>query len=340
MPCSSPGPLKACAKENAGNRSEMERATPESSVLMSTRPPRGTTMGEEGSNLYDPRQVKFSLRISFVIKVAVNHRGNLGQAGRFPLNLAKEVFELDAGTGFGVAVFNDDGAGEGDPPFLASGMQDAAGAGDDDGVFGDGQRLVAARRIDSVSHEIVDGDGAVENGAGAQDGAGFNNRAFIDSRIPTNDDIIFNDDGKRADGLKNSTDLRAGGDVAIAAYLRARADESVGIDHGVLTNVSADVDEHWRHTNNAAGDMGTIANAGAAWNNANPVGNGKGMKGERGFVEEGQLRRVNGHVDDGAHAETKEDSLFHPGVGAPTHGGSGIRFSCANIAAIEGFLEG
>ena len=41
----------------------------------------------------------------------------------------------------GVAVFYDDGAGERNSPLLAGGMQHASGTGDDDGVFGDDERL-------------------------------------------------------------------------------------------------------------------------------------------------------------------------------------------------------
>lgn len=156
---------------------------------------------------------------------------------------------------------------------MAGGVQYAAGAGYDDGVFGDDQRLIVARRIHGIANEIVDGDGAVENGAGAEDGAGFNDSAFVDSRIPTNDDVIFNDNGKSADGFKYSTNLRARGDVAIAANLRARADQGMRIDHRVFTDVSTHIDEHWRHADHAASDMSAVTNTGATRNDANTVGN-------------------------------------------------------------------
>jgi len=54
--------------------------------------------------------------------------------------LAKEIFELDAGAGFGVAVFDDYGAGEGESPLFAAGVRDGARTGDYDGVLGDDQR--------------------------------------------------------------------------------------------------------------------------------------------------------------------------------------------------------
>ena len=257
-----------------------------------------------------------------------------------PFNLAEEVFELDAGAGFGVAVFDDDGAGERETPFLAGGVQYATGTGDDDGVFGDDQRLIVTRRIDGIAHEIVDWDGAIENGAGSEHGAGFNDSAFVDSRIPTNDYIIFNDNGQSADGFEYSTDLGARGDVAIAAYLRARTDQGVGIDHRVFTYVSSHIDEHRRHADYAAADMSAVANAGAARNDANTVGNREGMKRVGGFVKEGEHGRIDVHVHDGTHSKAEEDSLFHPGVDAPTRGGSGIGFRSANLASIECFLKG
>ncbi len=45
-------------------------------------------------------------------------------------------------------------------------MRDGARTGDHDGVFRNDQRQVVARGVDGVAHEIVDGDGTVEDGAG------------------------------------------------------------------------------------------------------------------------------------------------------------------------------
>ena len=55
--------------------------------------------------------------------------------------LAKEIFQLDAGAGFGVAVFNDYSAGERESPFFAGGMRDGARTGDHDGVFRNDQKI-------------------------------------------------------------------------------------------------------------------------------------------------------------------------------------------------------
>lgn len=218
-------------------------------------------------------------------------------------------------------------------------MRDGAGTGDDDRVFGDDQGLVVTGRIDGVSHEIVDGNGAIEDHASAEDGAALDDSTFIDSGIPPNQNIILDDYRQSANRLEYPTNLRTGGNVTIAANLRTGTNEGVGIDHRVFINVSAHIDEHRRHADYAAGDVGTIANAGAAWNNANSIGNGKGMEWVSGFVEKRKLGGVDGHIHDGSHTETHEDSLLHPGVGAPAVRGSGIGFGSANCAAIESFLE-
>jgi hypothetical protein len=61
-------------------------------------------------------------------------------AGDWHSGSAEKIFELDAGGGFGVAVFDDDGAIQGEAPFFAGGVGDGAGTGDDNGVFGDDER--------------------------------------------------------------------------------------------------------------------------------------------------------------------------------------------------------
>src|SRR5277367_4631189 len=98
-------------------------------------------------------------------------------------------------------------------------MGDSAGAGNDDGFFGDDERLGVGSGVDAIVDEIVDGDGAIEDGAGAQDCATFDDGAFIDAGIAAKEDVVFNDDGKRADRFEDATDLRASGNVAIAADL-------------------------------------------------------------------------------------------------------------------------
>ena len=81
------------------------------------------------------------------------------ESGRY--ELAEEVFQLGAGACLGVAVFDDDSAGEGESPFLAGGMEHATGARDDDRVLGNDQWLFLTGRIDSVAHEIIHRNGAV-----------------------------------------------------------------------------------------------------------------------------------------------------------------------------------
>jgi len=234
--------------------------------------------------------------------------------------LAEEVFELDAGFGFGVAVFYDYGGLEGEVVFGAAGMSDGAGAGDDDGFFGDAERLSVGGGVDAVVNQIVDGNGAIEDGAGAEDGAAFDDGTFVDAGVAAKEDLVFDDDGKRADGFENAADLCTSGDVAMAADLRAAPDQRVGIDHGVFANVRADVDEHGRHADHAATEEGAIADAGAAGNDADAVGESEGANGIGGLVVEGLFRGVDGHIDDGSHAKAEKNSLFHPGISAPAGG--------------------
>src|SRR5258708_34021166 len=96
-------------------------------------------------------------------------------------------------------------------------MRDGARTGDHDGVFRNDQRQVVARGVDGVAHEIVEGDGTVEDGAGAEGGAALDDGAFVDSGIPTNKNVIFHNKGERADWLKDSAKFGDGGEVAIAA---------------------------------------------------------------------------------------------------------------------------
>src|SRR5262249_16793405 len=180
--------------------------------------------------------------------------------------------ELDAVAGFGVAVFDDDGTGQREAPFFPGGMGDGARAGNDHSVFGNNQGEIVGGGIDGVAGEVVDGDGAVEDGAGAEKGAALDDGRFMGAGVAADKDAIFDDDGERADRLEHAADLRAGGDVAIAADLRTGADQGVGIDHGVLADVSSGIDEHRRHADYTTGDVRAVADAGAAGNDADAVG--------------------------------------------------------------------
>src|SRR5436190_13020566 len=67
---------------------------------------------------------------------------------------SKQVFELDAGVGFGVAVLHDDGGVDADAPILAGAVGDGARAGDDNRAFGDYERLVVRGAMNGVAHQI------------------------------------------------------------------------------------------------------------------------------------------------------------------------------------------
>ena len=48
---------------------------------------------------------------------------------------------------------------------------------------------------------------------------------------------------------------------------------------------------------------------------------------------------MNGLIDDAAHAESEQDSLFHPTVYAPTGFDCGVWFSGTNFSIVERGLE-
>ena len=218
-------------------------------------------------------------------------------------------------------------------------MRDGSGAGNDDGVFGNDEREIAGGGVDGVANEIVDGDGAIEDGTGAEDGAALDDGAFVDAGVAADEDVVFDDDGKSADGFEDAANLRGGGDVAVAADLRARADERVGIKHGVFADVCADIDEHRRHTDDATGDVRSVADAGASGNDADAIGDGERVERVSGLVEKRKFGGVDRHIYGRAHAEAEENSLLDPGVGAPAGGRGRIGFGGADRAAIQGVLE-
>src|SRR5260370_8632404 len=96
---------------------------------------------------------------------------------------------------------------------------------------------------------MVNGDGAIENRAGAKNGAALHDGTFINTGISTNQDFVLDNHRQCSDRLKDAADLRTCGNVAVAADLGATPTQSVRIDHRAFTNVTADVYEHWRHPN-------------------------------------------------------------------------------------------
>jgi len=99
---------------------------------------------------------------------------------------AEEIFELDAGTGFGVAVFDDHGRLKREAPLLACCGGYSAGTWNDYGVFGDDERLIVFGGVDLIADQIVNGEGTVQNRAGAEDSAALHDGAFVDSGVASN----------------------------------------------------------------------------------------------------------------------------------------------------------
>jgi len=72
--------------------------------------------------------------------------------------------------------------------------------------------------------EVVDGDGAVEDGACAEDGARFDYGAFVNAAISAHHYFVFDDYGERAYWFQDAANLGGGADVAVLADLGAGAD--------------------------------------------------------------------------------------------------------------------
>src|SRR5438309_175050 len=70
--------------------------------------------------------------------------------------------------------------------------------------------------------------------------------------------IVLDDDRPSLQRLQNAADARAAGDVDIAANLRAAANGRPGIDHRILADRGADVDEA-RHQYGTRRDEGAPA---------------------------------------------------------------------------------
>src|SRR5437762_13435750 len=110
-------------------------------------------------------------------------------------------------------------------------MRDGARAWNDDGFFRNDQRLGIAGCIDRVTNEIVNRDGAIENRARAENGAALHDGSLINAGIPTEQDFVLDNHRQRSDGFEDATNLRRGGNVAVAADLAATPNQSMPIDH-------------------------------------------------------------------------------------------------------------
>src|SRR6267142_2531352 len=78
--------------------------------------------------------------------------------------------------------------------------------------------------------------------------------------------MVFNDYWQCPDRFEDATDLRASGNVAVAADLRATPNEGMRINHRAFSYVRARIHEHGRHANDSAANVAAIANAGTAGN--------------------------------------------------------------------------
>src|SRR5215469_10287830 len=107
--------------------------------------------------------------------------------------LAEEVFELDARAGFGIPIFDDDGAGEGEPPFFADWMGNGAGAWNNNRVFGDDERPIVGSGVDGIANEVINRNGAVQNRAGSENGTALDDGAFVNAGVAADKHPVYND---------------------------------------------------------------------------------------------------------------------------------------------------
>src|SRR6267143_1291710 len=147
--------------------------------------------------------------------------------------------------------------------------------------------------------------------------------------------MVFNNYRQRPNRFEDTTDLRAGGNVAVAADLRATPNEGMRINHRAFSYVRAHIHKHGRHANDSAANVAAIANAGSARNDADAVRGRERARGIGKLVKERLLRGIDGHVDDTAHAKSEENSLFDPGVCPPSGFRGGVWFGCADFPAIQ-----
>ncbi len=234
--------------------------------------------------------------------------------------IAEQIFELGAQVGFCIAIFYDYRRVEREAPIFSLAAVNRARAGHDHCFFWNDQRLIFGGDVHFAAHDIINRSGVIQNHAGAEDGAAFHDGAFENAAVPSYQDFVFDDDGHRAYGFENAADLGGGGNVAAFSDLRAAAYQRVRIYHRLVAYVRADVDEHRRHAGDAFADEAAVANAGAAGDDAHAAGGGDVLDGVGGLVEKRLAQRINGHVRDGADAESEKDAFFHPAVDAPTRG--------------------
>src|SRR5437588_139725 len=80
------------------------------------------------------------------------------------------------------------------------------------------------------------------------------------------------------------------------------------------------VDVHGRHAGDALADKTSVTHAGAARNKADAALYRELLHRIGGFVKEGLTRRIDGHIQHGAHAESQQNALLDPTIDAPAAG--------------------
>src|SRR6267142_3210558 len=151
--------------------------------------------------------------------------------------------------------------------------------------------------------------------------------------------MVFNNYRQRPDRFEDATDLRAGGNVAVVADLRATPNQGMRINHRAFSYVRANIHKHGWHANDSTANVAAIANAGAAGNDAHAIRGRERARGIGRLVKERLLQGIDGHVGDSAHAKSEENSLLNPGVCPPSGFREGVRFGCADFPAIQPGLE-
>src|SRR6202030_3952180 len=110
--------------------------------------------------------------------------------------------------------------------------------------------------------------------------------------------------------------------------------QCVRVDHGSFANIRSHVNEHRRHTNDAAPNVASVANAGTARHDAHSVGGSDGTRWISGLVDERLARSIDGHINDDCHPKAEQNSFFHPRIRAPAAVHAAIRFGSANLSTI------
>src|SRR6185369_16570257 len=128
-------------------------------------------------------------------------------------NLPQQVLQGGGGVRLRVAVLDDHGGLEGDPPFGPFPFAHGARAGNHDGPGGDLQGAPRGLAVFETPRDVVDRRAAGQDDAGGENRALAYDRTLVDAAVAADQNVVLDDDRQLSHGLENAADLRGGGQV-------------------------------------------------------------------------------------------------------------------------------